>query len=203
MKLALCGLIAVLLSGPALAMDLFEHPQTPAQVQHLLRAAMPELGQTQVLRGHYRQRKFLPEIPRPLSSTGEFLLVRERGIWWHTLTPLDSELTLNRSSVQKKSGEMAASIFFALFALDLETLARSFELFAMEAGSPGSTWQIGLRPRDAALAAWFQRITLSGGEQLQQLTLFETAGDRTEIDLDAVAQPLSSLLPAERLRFEP
>lgn len=203
MRTVLCALIAWLLAAPAPAADLFEHPQTPAQIQTMLRAAMPEPGQAQVLRGDFRQRKFLPEIPRPLISTGEFLLVRERGIWWHTRTPLDSELTLTRGSVQKQGGEIAASIFFALFALDLDTLARSFELYAMDAGSPGSKWMLGLRPRDESLAGWFQRITLAGDAQLRHITLFETTGDRTEIDLDAVAQPLSGLLPAERQRFEP
>lgn len=200
MKTTLGWLGAVLLAAPALAGDLFEHPQTPAQAATTLRAAMPDLGQVQVLRGHYHQRKFLREIPRPLISTGEFLLVRDRGIWWHTRTPLESELTLTPGGVVRQPGaERAASMFFALFALDLDTLARSFDLFVMPSGTQ---WQLGLRPRDAALAAWFETATLSGGARVEQVTLIEAAGDRTEIKLDAVAQPLSSLTPAERQRFE-
>ncbi|MGQ0700026.1 MAG: outer membrane lipoprotein carrier protein LolA [Panacagrimonas sp.] len=209
----LCWLLAALLAVPTLAADVFEHPRTPAQAQTDLRAAMPDLGQVQVLRGTYKQRKFLREIPRPLTSTGEFLLVRDRGIWWHTQTPLDSELTLtkaglleqskSRSSAKQPGAEVASSIFFALFALDLDTLARSFELFVMPAGSPPSSFLLGLRPRDAALAAWFQQATLSGRKQIEQVTLFEAAGDRTEIDLDATAQPLANLSSIERQRFEP
>ena len=196
----LCALIAVLLTIPALGGDLFEHPQTPAQAQAIVNKAMPGLAQAQVLRGRYTQRKFLREIPRPLTSSGEFLLVRGQGIWWHTQVPMDSELLLSRRSGQPPGLQMAASTFFAMFALDLDTLAQSFELFAMQSGP---RWLLGLRPRDAALAAWFQQITLSGGEQLQQVTLTETTGDRTEIDVDAASQPLSSLTPAEKKRFEP
>jgi len=204
MKTTLAGLAALLLAAPALAGDLFEHPQTPAQAQSILRAAMPGLGQVEVLRGEYRQRKFLREIPRPLLSTGEFLLVRERGIWWHTQTPLESELTLRAVGPAQSGGqEAAAALFLALFALDLDTLARSFELFVMQSGTPQAPhWLLGLRPRDAAVAAWFRQATVSGGTRVEQLTLFEATGDRTEIDLDAAAEPPSSLTAAERQRLE-
>lgn len=208
MKKALGWLAVMLLAIPALADDLFDHPQTPAQAQAILRAAMPDLEQVQVLRGRFSQHKYLSEIPRPLSSAGEFLLVRDLGVWWHAQTPLDSVLTLtpyglmspSDGSRQQPGSEIAASIFFALFALDIDTLARSFDLFAMQSAA---RWQLGLRPRDAALAAWFRQATLSGGEQVEQVTLLEAAGDRTKIDLDAAAQPKSSLTPTERQRFEP
>lgn len=215
MRTALWSLVAMLLTAPALADDLFNHPQTPAQAQAVLRAAMPGLGQVQVLRGRFSQRKFLREIPRPLTCAGEFLLVRDLGVWWHAQTPLDSVLTLTPGglaqvdagtptpsigSLRQPGPEIAAGIFFALFALDIDTLARSFDLFATQSAAH---WQLGLRPRDAALAALFRQATLSGGEQVEQVTLFEAAGDRTEIDLEATAQPTSSLTPAERQRFEP
>lgn len=216
MKTRLWWLVAALLSTPALAADLFESPRTAAQAETDLRAAMPGLGQVQVLRGRYSQRKFLREIPRPLISSGEFLLVRDRGIWWHTLTPLDSELMLplvvaglprpatralgkGQSTGQE---EHAASLFMALFTLDLDLLARSFDLFVIRSEAPEPRWSLGLRPRDAAVAAWFEQATLSGGERVERVTLFEAAGDRTEIDLDSAAQQLSSLTAAERQHFE-
>lgn len=209
MTTAFRWLAAALMAAPAFAGDLFDHPRTPAQAQATLHAAMPGHAQVQVLRGRFSQRKYLREIPRPLVSAGEFVLVRDRGIWWHSQTPLDSELTLTpHGMIQRNAGtqarpagiEAAAAIFFALFALDLDTLAHSFDLFEM--GSD-SHWLLGLRPRDAALANWFERATISGGERVEQVTLVEAAGDRTEINLEAAEQPLWSLTPAERQRFEP
>lgn len=204
----LCWLVAALLAAPVLAADLPEHARTPAEVQTALATAMPELGQTQVLRGRFKQRKFLSEIPRPLLSSGEFLLVRSLGIWWRTQTPLVSDLVLTPAGLVERNGaapvqpgaKVAASIFFALFALDIDTLAQSFDLFVTDSEPH---WTLGLRPRDAAVAAWFERATIRGGERVEQVSLFESAGDRTEIDLEAVAQPLSSLTPAERKHFEP
>lgn len=215
MRHALRWLIAMLFAMPVLADDLFDHPQTPARAQATLRAAMPDLGQIQVLRGRFEQRRYLSEIPQPLRSAGEFLLVRDLGVWWHAQTPIDSAVTLTHGGLVQLHGgmsaqgstshyqpgsEFVASVFFALFTLDIESLARSFDLFLTESGG---RWQLGLRPRDASLAAWFRQATLSGGERVEQVHLFDAAGDRTEIYPDATAQPLSSLTPAERQRFEP
>lgn len=202
MNAVLWGLIGVLLAAPALAGELFEHPRTVAQAQALLGRAMPDVGQVQVLRGRYRQQKHLREIPAPLSSTGEFLLVRGRGLWWHTQTPLDAEVTLVAGRPQPSAPEAAASLLLALFVLDLEPLARSFDLFLMEA-PPAPHWLLGLRPRDAALGAFFEQVIVSGGARVERVTLFEATGDRTEITLDAVPQPLSSLTSIERKRLGP
>lgn len=215
MKTALVWLIAVLAGAPALAADVFDHPQAPAAVQAMVRTAMPDLGNVEVLRGRFVQRKFLRELPRALTSAGEFLLVRDQGVWWHAQTPIDSALTVTASGVVRHDGavstpatanrpppgsDIAASIFFALFALDVDALSRTFDLFATHTGA---RWQVGLRPHDAALAQWFQQATVAGDTRVRQVTLYETAGDRTEIDLDAVAQSRSSLTPDERRRFEP
>lgn len=195
MKAALSWLGGLLLAAPALAGDLFEHPRTVAHVQAVLDRAMPDAGQVQVLRGRYRQQKYLREIPRPLDSTGEFLMVRDLGLWWHTQTPRDSELTLTA----RRRGQPAAALLLALFVLDLEALARNFDLFATE---PGPNWLLGLRARDATVAAFFQQVIVSGGERVEHVTLLEATGDRTEIALDAAPQPLSSLTPVERQRLE-
>lgn len=202
------GLIALLAATAAMVATAADSPQSAAQAQLRLRAAMPGLSEVQLLRGQYTQRKFLSELPRPLTSSGEFLLLRDRGIWWHTQQPVETQLTLTAAGLMQQDQqagqagagvEMAASIFFALFALDLETLDRSFELHLEQADG---RWTLELRPRDASLAGWFQKIALSGRAGLEHLILFEATGDRTEIDLDAQPQALSTLTASERQRFE-
>lgn len=210
---ALIGLAGVLLGAP-LAADVFDHPATPAQAQAIVRAAMPALEDTEVLRGQFTQRRHLLEIPRPLTSHGEFLLVRGQGVWWHARAPLDAALVLtpagvladstaaapDRPAATQPGTALVAEIFFALFALDIDTLARSFELFATQAGPD---WQLGLRPRDAALGTWFRQASVRGAAQVQQVTLDEATGDRLEIDLSATPGSAASLTPAERAHFGP
>lgn len=196
MKKWLWGLSVALLSAPVLAGSLFEHPQTPAQASAVLRAAMPELEQLQLLRGRFVQHRLLRDIPRPLKSSGEFLMLRDRGIWWHTQLPLDT--TLSFAVGDRTSREPAAAVFLALFTLDLDTLARSFDLFLLQTDGH---WLLGLRPRDAAVAAWIGQITLSGSRQVERVSLLEATGDRSEIELHSVAAPASSLTPVERQRL--
>lgn len=200
--------------GAALAAGVFDHPTTPARAQAIVRAAMPALEDTEVLRGQFTQRRHLIEIPRPLTSRGEFLLVRGQGVWWHALSPIDAAVVLTPAGVRRDTTAHApdrpaavqpgtalvAEIFFALFALDIDTLARSFELFATQAGAG---WQLGLRPRDAALATWFRQASVRGTGQVQQVTLDEATGDRLEIDLSATPGSAASLTPAERAHFGP
>lgn len=202
----LIALAGVLLAAP-LAAEVFDHPATPAQAQAIVRAAMPALEDTEVLRGQFTQRRHLLEIPRPLESHGEFLLVRGQGVWWHARTPLDAALVLTPAGVRRDATAavqpgtaLVAEIFFALFALDIDTLARSFELFATQAGPD---WQLGLRPRDAALGTWFRQASVRGAAQVQQVTLDEATGDRLEIDLSVTPGSAASLTPAERAHFGP
>jgi len=186
-------LCCALLATPALAGELFEQPRSVVQAQAVLDRAMPDAGRVEVLRGRYRQQKYLSEVPRPLESAGEFLMVRDLGIWWHTQTPRESELTLTAR------GRGQPGLLLALFVLDLEALARHFDLFVTE---PGPNWLLGLRARDAAVAAVFRQVIVSGGKRVEHVTLLETTGDRTDIALDAAPQPLSSLTPTERERLE-
>lgn len=207
MNTALAWLGALLLADPTLVGNLFEHPRSAAQARSVLVRAMPDAGRAEVLRGHYQQRKYLREIPRPLNSTGEFLLVRDRGIWWHTQTPLDAELTLPLNNPQQPGLESAAALLLALLVLDLEPLARNFDLYLLETAPrpvapPAGRWQLGLRPRDAGLASLFEQVIVSGGQHVQHVTLYEATGDRTEITLESTSHPLSSLTLIERKRLE-
>lgn len=209
---ALLLAVAGALPGAPLAAGVFDHPATPAQAQAIVRAAMPALEDTEVLRGRFTQHRHLLEIPRPLASHGEFLLVRGQGVWWHALAPIDAALVLTPAGVRRDATDLApdrppqpgtalaAEIFFALFGLDIDTLARSFDLFASRTGAD---WQLGLRPRDAALAAWFRQASVRGGAQVEQVTLEEATGDRLEIELRATPARAASLTPAERARFGP
>ena len=74
-------------------------------------------------------------------------------------------------------------MFFALFALDVERLADSFELFG---DSSGERWRVGLRPRAGGLAQVFNQAVISGGETVERIELSSAGGDRTEIELSGV-----------------
>ena len=219
--LSLCLLlVAQLFVGNAMAADeqgVFAHPLTPAQMSALLGPAAKPLAAAPGLRGRFEQRKYLPELPKPLLSTGEFLFARDIGVWWHTRTPFDSVFILTREGARSRDEggaetrisaddqpgvAVAARIFFALFALDFEALSKDFDTYGIPTGS-GKTagWQVGLRPKLAAMAAVFRESVIDGTQNANRIELRDAHGDRTEILLPEVTLLSDGLSAADRQRF--
>ena len=190
------ALIASLLSLAAFADEgVFAHPQTADGVRALLSAPARELGQALALRGRFEQRKYLRELPQPLRSEGDFLFVRDLGIIWHTRQPLDTELVLTATGMRQLDGgrltmtvstseqpalQVALRLFMALFSLDVAMLSGDFKLYGQ---AQEERWQLGLRPRQAALSQVFDEARISGAHAVERIELRDRNGDRTEISI--------------------
>src|ERR1041385_374281 len=167
-------LISLLPVTAASGDELFSRPADIKTIEQKLAGSLGELRTAQVLKGDFVQLKHLHEFPQPLRSSGKFLFARGQGIYWHTQQPFDSEFVLTstqmtvsdggtvaqrRDTSQQPGLKVVSDIFLALFALDLPSLADHFELYTAGGSNP---WQIGLRPKDAALRAVAREIKLSG-----------------------------------------
>jgi hypothetical protein len=229
---ALSALLLVLAAGlgsaaaadgpgtPAPASEaVFSHPADAGVLAGLLGTQALAVAATAGVRGHFEQDRYLAELPKPLRSQGDFLFARGIGVWWHTRTPFDSEFVLTGERAQSRDEggvalelraaeqpgvAAAARIFLALFALDFKQLGDDFQLFAMPvAGSGGGRWQLGLRPRMPALAAFFREALVDGGDYASRIELRDAGGDRTEIRLLDAAAIRGDLSAAERSHFAP
>lgn len=205
-RLLPCLLLAVALPVHA---ELFDAPADVATIRELVHEAFEALDAAAGLEGRFEQRKTLPQLPRPLVSRGEFVYAQGHGIWWHTQTPFESTLILRRdglsqqyggqTEVSQDAGAAAVSqIFFALLALDFESLDRSFELYG-EAGEHG--WRVGLVPRQAALAEVLGRAIVEGDRSVTRVQLVER-DDRTEFLFQDVQILTRELSQAELQRFQ-
>ncbi len=179
--------------------DPFAHPVTDeAQLRAALSRPAAKLLNAQVLRGQFTHSRYLREIPRPLIATGEFIFVRDLGVYWHTLAPFDSVVVLTREGlVQSDEGgppqriaageqpavRLLANIFMALFTLDVAGLRRDFDLYG---GEYEHRWMLGLKPRSKAIAGVFREATVAGAEDVGQVVLTDAKGDRIVIDLRAI-----------------
>ena len=187
--------------------ELFSHPATTAELRaSLLADALGEVERSRVVEGRFAQQRTMRGLPRPLDSSGEFLLVRDLGLRWHTLAPVEDEFVLTRAGVSasrpgaKRTASLgpATELLFALFSLDLESLERRFELYGL--GAPDS-WHIGLRPRDKATARAVKQATLRGGQRVESIVLVNGAGDELRIRLhDVVVRP-GDLTPEQQAVF--
>jgi hypothetical protein len=196
-------LLAVCVTSSA-ADEVFAHRLESSAVQAVLSAPARELSRSPVLRGHFSQRKFLRELPTPLTSTGDFLFARDLGISWHTRVPFDSEFLLSRDGMLQKDGgsvamqmsanqqpalQIALRLFVGLFSLDVDALAADFELYGLK---KGDHWQLGLKPKNAAMAAVFEQALIDGAARVESVEMRDASGDRTLIgisDLQTAAAP--------------
>lgn len=191
----------------------FAHPLSASDLAKLLGPATQGLATAAGIRGRFEQRRFLRELPRPLLSTGDFVFARDIGVHWHTVKPFDAVFILTRdgavsrdtsgtetriASADQPGVAVAARIFFALFALDFETLSQDFELYGQ---TQGTHWQVGLRPKLAAMSAVFKESLIVGDHYARQITLSDARGDRTEIELPTTMTLVAPLTPSDRALF--
>jgi hypothetical protein len=215
--LALFLVAAIPAAAPAAPVgpgDVFARPRTARDLATITRAPAASLAKAQVVRGRFVQRRHLAGLAQPLESTGTFLFARGVGIEWHTEQPFDSQFVLTDAGITQRDegGEplrisaadqpalaVVSRVFFALFALDLDSLSHDFALYGQHVGNAG--WEIGLKPRAEALGSVFRQAVVSGTASVQAITLEDGNGDRSEIELSEVAYDPKALSPAERRRF--
>jgi len=153
------------------------------------------LAKPAVLRGEFAQEKQLHGFRNPLKSSGDFLLLRDRGIAWNTRAPFASSTRLTRSKLlatmpdgttrvlidASASPGMAAvnSLLMALVAGDLDALSTRFTLKETLRADGG--WSLALQARDAALRQAFSSIVLDGDRYVRSVEIVEPGGDRTRI----------------------
>ena len=217
-RFVLPGLAAwvALANAAAAPPDPFEHRVTDeAQLRAALALPAAKLTRAQVLRGRFTHSKFLSEIPRPLVATGEFVFVRDLGVYWHTQQPFDSIVVLTGTGLEQREGgepalrvnadeqpavRVIANIFMALFTLDVGILARDFDLYG---GKVPGGWKVGLKPRNRAMASVFAQATVAGKDDVEQVVLTDARGDRTVIDLTGITYADAAPTADVRALFAP
>ena len=150
-----------------------------------------------VLRGTFTQNRLIRGFKRPVTSTGEFVVARDRGILWHTKTPFDSTLAMTPDRLRVVDARQQAEVDLdarrepmlrtlngllqAVVGGDVAALTRAFDLDARLIGS--DAWELTLVPRDPALRGRFTTIRMNGAAYVREVRLEEASGDVTTVTL--------------------
>lgn len=200
----LCARLLLLLPGMVLAT-----PQAPAMTQAEVREL---LSAEPAQRAHFEQEKQVAGLAQPLKASGELLLARGQGLWWHQLKPFELALSLTAQRMSQQVGQGPvqvidnpqllefSSMMLALFGSDEQALAR---YFVLDFHSTEQGWSLVLTPLATPLNKVFASLTLSGGKQLERLVIADRQGDDTRIhfsDWQKVTLPLSA---EEQAHFAP
>lgn len=175
-----------------------------------------QLAADPIVRCRFTQERRINGLARPLKSSGEMLLARGHGLWWHQQKPFPMTVLLDPQKMvqtlpgqppQIISAEKQPQLFqfnqllLDLFQADATTLEKSFAVSFSSAD--GKSWQLVLVPRTAPIDKVFRRITLSGSRHPETLLLEDTQNDRTTLRfLDHQTAP-ATLTAEEKARFNP
>jgi len=152
------------------------------------------------LQGHFHQSKTIRVLSRPLVSSGDFVLVKDKGLVWRTTSPLttgvritpqgiaqlkDGKATVLVSAKDQPGMSAVGKVLFAVFSLDLQRLQQHFAI--RSASAPvGKPWTATLTPTDPGVAKFVKSISLQGEKTVTSLELTEANGDVTAIHFSDV-----------------
>lgn len=162
----------------------------------VLTTLLARLRQHDTVKVGFTQLKTLRILKKPLQSAGSLVFWRGKGMLWQVTEPVAATYVLNvqgMREVTQAAGSAAPlatnsaapnllPLFDAIFAGDEAALAQHFDY---RISGTAQAWQLNLVPRDAMLQRIFSRLELDGRDYIDRITLFDTRGDQTRIELHA------------------
>ncbi|MGF1776628.1 outer membrane lipoprotein carrier protein LolA [Vibrio nomapromontoriensis] len=188
-------------------------PLSLAQVDNLA-DLQQQLAKHSLVRGDFEQQRHIEMFEQPLISSGQFTLDKTNGLLWRQQSPFPVQLVLTKDKLRQTFADQPAQvitakdnpmafyfshIFLAVFHGDTQQLEQQFEMnFTATKGQ----WSLVLTPRAAPLNSVFDTISIRGKDELEQLTLQEIRGDKTDIIFSHQRYQPKSLTDAEQAQFQ-
>jgi hypothetical protein len=160
-----------------------------------LLALRVRLADVALLHGEFRQSRTMAGFRHPLLSSGDFVLVRGRGVLWRTRKPFPSTLVVTGEHIDSLAADGRRSqridtrgepvmravvdLLTATLAADVATLRSHFNVETELVGSTG--WRLSLVANEALLSRQIARIVVAGERFVREVVLEERNGDRTEL----------------------
>lgn len=170
------------------------------------------LAKPGVMCGRFDQTKQLAGMKKPLASEGRFCVIAGKGVLWRTLKPFPNTLRLTREEIvnyqasvvmrlDAKTEPTVRMINNVLFSLLSGDLAQLDTLFEGEGSVDANSWNVALKPRQAALEKAIGTIKLEGGAYVKQIVMNEASGDRTTIVFSAIQAGEAAMSKEEAALF--
>ncbi|HEV7804088.1 MAG TPA: outer membrane lipoprotein carrier protein LolA [Burkholderiales bacterium] len=158
----------------------------------LLDTIAARFARVPVVVSEFTQTRTLSALTRPVKSSGRLVFARDKGVIWQIEKPYRAIYVIDEQRIVEigannerrvrsvKDAPAVAEVgrvFRSIVSGDRKTLADYFRVTAT--GEPAH-WQLELAPREK-VAPFLKAVSVRGGEFIEQITLQEPSGDRTEL----------------------
>lgn len=152
---------------------LFFVPVTNAQgSQSSLENITKQIPQMGSIKCKFRQEKYLPSISKPLISSGNFEFVQNKGVYFHTLYPVQSTVDYTN-----KNYKPINDIINAISTKRYEKLEKEFSFYF--AGN-SSKWSLEMKPKEKSNAYnYISSIKIEGADYIHKINIQQKNGNRT------------------------
>ena len=165
----------------------------------LLNKILEQVDISDTVKGRFEQHKYIHILPQPLISKGVFQLDKKTGLVWQITEPIASRIVFDSTGIhQSKNGQavwevsnkrpgvaIIGQLMQAALSYDWALLENHFAINgSIDEQVSQRQWALTLTPKADTLQQAIKHISLTGGQQLTQVILFEVNNDRTEINFD-------------------
>ncbi len=207
-----CACMLLATSGFAADGEIWKHPVKDASSTAIDSTFAPMTAH-KVVRGDFKQTKFIAQLNREFVSVGNFVIANEKGILWNTEKPFASQLAISetgmvqqnangtRSEINAKDNVVFAQIAKAIHSIFSGSTAKLQAGFHVFFNRQGKTWTVGLVPRELSVKKTIQSIELTGNTWLEQIKLVDGSGSPLLYELSN-PKPSSELTAKEKALLE-
>lgn len=137
------------------------------------------------IQGEFSQQRHLNGLQKPIISSGKFVLVKGKGLFWETKEPFANQLRIVNKGIGQWNGSKWVSndkfgqaqqiqIFLGLLSGDIQSLENQFELNLQ---GTSSHWKLLLIPNTILMKQIFNQIIIEGSDSVENIELYEKQGD--------------------------
>lgn len=207
-----CACMLLATSGFAADGEIWKHPVKDTSSTAIDSTFAPMTAH-KVVRGDFKQTKFIAQLNREFVSVGNFVIANEKGILWNTEKPFASQLAISetgmvqqnangtRSEINAKDNVVFAQIAKAIHSIFSGSTAKLQAGFHVFFNRQGKTWTVGLVPRELSVKKTIQSIELTGNTWLEQIKLVDGSGSPLLYELSN-PKPSSELTAKEKALLE-
>ena len=207
-----CAYMLLATSGFAADGEIWKHPVKDT-CSTAIDSTFAPMTAHKVVRGDFKQTKFIAQLNREFVSVGNFVIANEKGILWNTEKPFASQLAISetgmvqqnangtRSEINAKDNVVFAQIAKAIHSIFSGSTAKLQAGFHVFFNRQGKTWTVGLVPREPSVKKTIQSIELTGITWLEQIKLVDGSGSPLLYELSN-PKPSSELTAKEKALLE-